>query len=258
MNKEMVFELVGEELTTLFKKHKVLLAGGSIRSLYCSTLENAHEYEKENTVKDLDIYFKSKENIIELVKDLKELGYDIICETSNAITLGQEGHYPIQLIVLENTIGGAENIMKSFDFSVCSAVFDFELEEFFFDKHFKIDNKKRKLRFNTDTSFPIASLIRVGKYVKKKYSINNIEYLKIALSINRVKISSFEDLKLQLQGIDTLILKPVTDNLIDNQDYDMNEFLDKMNEYLESTINSSYNACIEKSSERTYTIEDEF
>lgn len=242
MKAEMVYNILGEDLTKLFKKHKVLLAGGTIRCLYCSTLINADMFLEEDKIKDYDIYFKDKTNMYSLRDDLEEKGYRVSFSSSNAITMVKDGEIPIQLILLDFTIGGKESIFNSFDFTICSGIFDFETEEFYFAPTFKEDNQNRKLVFNTNTHFPISSLIRVNKYTKnKKYTISNLEYLKIALSINKLNIKTYKELKEQLNGIDTFILKPLTDNMIDNDSYDINEFLEEMEKYLDSCFNKEDN-----------------
>lgn len=260
LNKGMILELMGEELYNIFKEYNVLLAGGSLRALYCSTLENADEFEEYDQVKDLDIYFQDKECICELKEKLLNMGYHNTYKSQNAITFEKDNELQIQLITLDNTIGGIDNILESFDFSVCSAVFDFKTEEFAFHKYFEEDNQKRKLRFNYKTLYPISSLIRVGKYTqKKKYYIPNIEYLKIALAINKIEINTYADLKEQLYGIDTYVLKPLTDALIgDNEEKscDLNDFLDEMNKYLEICLLNDKE--IDDSFENPMSIEEDF
>lgn len=239
MEKEVVFKLIGEKLTNIFKRYKVVLAGGAIRCLYCQSIDNG----LKNEVKDLDIYFKNIGDFTNLYKELLDIGYYNIIETRNAITLcklnneGEKVGYPIQLIKLPETIGGEEAIFNTFDFTICSGIFDFETEEFHFAPTFEKDNKEKKIVFNINTLYPISSLIRVNKYIKKGYTISNIEYLKIALKISQLEIENYSYLKEQLLGIDTLLLKPLTDRMLEGDEKcDINEFLNQMEEYLNERL----------------------
>ena len=75
MDKKLVLNLIGKDLYDIFKKYNVILAGGTIRSLYCSTLENK-EYTEFNNVNDLDIYFTDMH--LEGTDGLKNISVDLI------------------------------------------------------------------------------------------------------------------------------------------------------------------------------------
>lgn len=233
MNSRLVKKEIGEELYSIFKKNDVILAGGALRSIYCQSIDLENEYYQENITNDIDIYFKNSKNIKDLKSDLESIGYYLDFETTNALTYRKEGYAPIQLVILESHILKPSELIKKFDFSICSAAYDFKSKKFYLNDFFEEDNRKRKLRFNPNTEYPLCSLIRVNKYSKKKYTISNIEYLKIALSINNLNINTYGELKHHLNGIDTFVLKPLTDNLIYDHKYDINTFLGKMDEYLE-------------------------
>lgn len=248
LEKKDIEKIMSKELIDIFKKYKGVLAGGTIRSLYCQKLDYKEEdYSEVDKISDFDIYFKENINYQDLKSELSKLGYTNTYETINAITLTDDEKklIPIQLIVLDFTIGQPETIINSIDFSVCAGAYDFEEEKFYLDKNFEEDNQKRKLRYNTKGRFPLAGLIRVNKYVeKKKYWISNLELLKIGLSIHNLKIDSYKDLKEQLNGIDTLLLEPLTRNLIEGEDYEMDKFMDEMEEYLERTLNKEKDAVL--------------
>lgn len=235
-------EIMSKNLIEIFKKHDCVLAGGTIRSIYCQTLTYDKDYSNEDKISDFDIYFKNSNSYNSLIKELKNLDYIVLCESLNATTLGkkdkQKNIIPIQLIKLDFTIGTPEEIINNFDFSICSACYDFKNEQFYLNENFEKDNQIRKLRYNIKGKFPLASLIRLNKYViKKKYKISNVELLKIALCINNLNLNSYKELKEQLNGIDTLLLKPLTDNLIENEKYDIEEFMDSMENYLSKALN---------------------
>ena len=68
-------------------------------------------------------------------------------------------------------------------------------------KDFLKDNANRKLVFNTNTAFPLVSGTRVKKYIMKGYEIDSLELTKVLLSINKLKINSYEDLEKHLGGM---------------------------------------------------------
>lgn len=246
MNKQDVINTLSLELYNVFKKNNVILAGGSIRSIYQQTKEKEENYiyEEQDKIQDLDIYFKNTSSISNLEEDLLNIGYKKDFYSINATSFARENSYKIQLIILPKCIKKSPlELIKTFDFSVCSGAFDFETEEFVLHENFKEDNNKRILRYNIESGFPICALIRINKYINKKsYKINSIELLKIALCINNLKIENYKQLKEQLNGIDTSLLQPLTDNLLENngteKKYDFSLFLNEMNNYLIKQLNT--------------------
>ena len=65
--------------------------------------------------------------------------------------------------------------------------------------------------------------------------ISGVEAIKIALTINALDIKTYKDLKEQLQGIDTLFLRSLTDHLKKKankkEKYNAKEFLKFFDEY---------------------------
>lgn len=236
LGKNDILKCMSNDLYEVFKKYECILAGGSIRSLYCQTLEYEEDYSEQDIISDLDIYFRDNTDYSPLVQEIKSMGYEDAFNSLNAVTLVDKDNkgIPIQIIKLDYTTGTPEEVIQKFDFSICSACYDFKEEKFYFHKYFEEDNKIRKMRYNVNGTFPIASLIRTNKYTKKKkYKISNVELLKIALCINNLNLKDYKELKKQLNGIDTLILKPLTDTLLENEKYDIDEFLNSMEEYLQ-------------------------
>jgi hypothetical protein len=54
----------------------------------------------------------------------------------------------------------------------------------------------RELIFNPKTLYPLNSLFRLRKYIAKGYRINNKEFFKIACAINKLKIETIEDFRI--------------------------------------------------------------
>jgi len=78
-------------------------------------------------------------------------------------------------------------------------------------------------------SFPISSLFRLRKFLKKEYKISGCEIIKLGLSIEKLKIDTYVKLIEQLMGIDIAFLKDLIDTMntceFNNKTYDFDEFL---------------------------------
>jgi hypothetical protein len=204
-----------------------MIAGGACTSVF-----------SDNQVNDLDIYFKSAEDYQKVVnKVMPSLKDNEYFATSCAFSFKRNG-VRIQLIkkIFAST---PEGVMDNFDFTVCECVYLPKTQEFVMGENFLADLCGRRLVYNINAKYPIASLWRVNKYVKKGFKLAAIESIKLALCINNLNIKNYQDLKEQLEGIDTLFLAELTDVLIknENKEYDLKTALDYMNQVLEQKLN---------------------
>lgn len=180
-------EYLGEELYQILKKRECFIAGGFIRNLFTNS-----------EVNDVDIYFRNKKNLEELLLDEFNGNY-ILSATKKAITLKYDNKL-LQLIHIDY-FEAAEKIFNSFDFTCCMGAYDFKNEEFILHKDFLKHNAQRILKFNNNTLFPIVSALRINKYVEKGYNISRKTFIEIMLSINDLQINTFEEFKNQLGGM---------------------------------------------------------
>lgn len=186
--KQKLYSYIGENLLKYFKEYKVILAGGAITSLFCN-----------RKINDLDIYFKSKEDCAELATELYECKIWIKAFTEKALLFTLE-EKEVQFIYFKE-FKKAEDIFKTFDFTINMGAFDFETEKFILNPKFISHNMNRKLEINTNTSFPINTLLRIKKYEERGYCLSKSEILKLSLAINKLKIESWEDLKEHFGGM---------------------------------------------------------
>lgn len=205
---------------------KWFIAGGACTSVF--TL---------NPINDLDIFFNvnDEEEFDEVFGYLvyhfqKNFGVSIedAFETDAALSYNIDGNR-VQLI--KKFRGTPEEIISNFDYSVVQCAFLPHIEEFVMSSNFLYDNASRTLRYNTDiegVSYPIASLMRAEKYIKRGYKFTGVEALKLGLTINNLKINTYKDLKEQIEGIDTYYFKGLTDKLLNEgeKSYDLNEFME--------------------------------
>lgn len=187
MKKNKLKEYLGEKLYDILKKYNCIIAGGAICSLFTN-----------RDINDIDIYFKNKEDLFNLLIDEME-GYYVLSATRKAILIKYEDK-EVQFIhfkYYKNT----EEIFETFDFTACMGAFAFETEEFTLHKDFLKHNSQRILMYNTKTAFPIISALRIDKYKNKGYNISKLEFMKIMMTINNLKINSYKELEEQIGGM---------------------------------------------------------
>ncbi len=185
--KNKLKEYLGDKLYDILKKYNCIIAGGSI----CSIFTN-------RDINDIDVYFRSKDDISRLL--LNEMsGYYVLCATQKAILMKYDSK-EVQFIHFKY-YEKAEDIFETFDFTICMGAYDFKTEEFILHKEFLKHNAQRILIYNVTTAFPIISALRINKYKDKGYKISKMEFIKIMMTINSLKIKSYKELKEQIGGM---------------------------------------------------------
>lgn len=229
-NNILIKELFKIDILEELKKLDCILAGGAITSVFCS-----------RKINDYDIYFKTKESLNLLSRWLMSKGeFSLVYQSELALTFKhEENNVTIQLILLPNLIiaTSMEKLIQNFDFSVCMGAYEFKTQKFYLNDMFFIHNSQRRLVFNPLSKFPICALYRTKKYIKKGYTLAGSEMIKIALCINKLNIKTFGDLKKHLKGIDTFLLKEITDSLVDTEVFDLDKFF-KLIESVEPNTSS--------------------
>jgi hypothetical protein len=186
--KNKLYAFIGNDLVSLFKQHKVFIAGGLITSLFTN-----------REINDIDVYFRSKEALASFIEDIYENGTYISCNTKKA-TLFIKDDKQVQAIHFDY-YKSSEDIFRDFDFTINMGAFDFSNEQFYFDKNFFKHNSQRLIQFNKETAFPLISLMRIKKYDEKGYTISKPEMYRIIMTCMDLKINSYEELKEQLGGL---------------------------------------------------------
>ena len=182
---------LGDRLYKDLKKHKAIIAGGMITSLFTN---------KE--INDVDVYFRDNDNMYLFAERAIEDNY-VVAHTKKATQFINSLIYGkvIVQIIHYRTYKKVEDIFDTYDFTVCMGAFDFETEEFVLHPDFLKHNAQRILRFNSKTSYPLISAIRTQKYENKGYSLSKAEYFRILMTCMTLNITSYEELKEQLGGM---------------------------------------------------------
>lgn len=212
--KNKLKSILGDNLYKHLKKHEMIVAGGTITSLFTG-----------NPINDIDVYSRSNEDSLNFAEDYL-LDNFIVSHTAKA-TQVLDGELPVQLIHYR-TFNNVEDIYSSFDFTVCSGAFDFKTEEFILHEDFLKHNSQRVLRFNSNTDYPIISALRVQKYEDKGYKISKAEFIRIILSCMLLEIKTYGDLKDQLGGMYQESYENLFKDVSDDDELDLQEALDSL------------------------------
>jgi len=202
------------------------IAGGACTSIFSNTKIN-----------DLDVYCRDIDSFCKMSNFFSKVDGDgnyvnhLLAETLNADTYKCK-NTTVQLI--KKYFLPPEQLIEKFDFTICMCAYDVQADEFVMGKDFIYDLSKRSLRFTGKTEYPIASLCRMKKFLKRDFNVSAVDMIAIALSINNLHMGTFKDLKEQLEGIDTSLLSDLTDAFMDRKDarYEMTEVLSLMDEKL--------------------------
>ena len=192
--KAILKQFIGKRLYALLKQHKCIIAGGSIRSIFCK--EDIH---------DIDVYFRDKESFRYVATALKSNVVVSITDKQmsyiyKSYSRKDKEPFVVQLINFKY-YEEATDIFDTFDFHCCMGAYDFEKEDFVLDDSFLLDNASKTITFNSGTSFPIVTLSRILKYETYGYKIPQRELIKIGLKIADMHIDNWDEFKKQIGGM---------------------------------------------------------
>jgi hypothetical protein len=212
-------DAAGSKVLELMDEHGAFVAGGAITSVFSS--------EKIN---DLDLFFRSADKLQSALASVPSDQKTV--DTESALSFVADGRR-IQLIRV--LTGTPEDVIRSFDFTICQGAFS-EETGFVLGSSFLHHLAQRRLVFNLAAEYPICSLYRARKFIRRGYHFSGIEAIKLGLKIQNLKLSTLGELKKQLMGIDTLFLKDLTDSLKGQEEkaYDLNDLLAMLEPYMES------------------------
>jgi hypothetical protein len=235
---------IDKHIYELLKKHDGFIAGGAVLSALTS-----------KKINDYDIYFSDEEACHKFIDDLKlkdkkspwtnvdkrqgileeSMKANVeIFKTSTAITFfTKKKKYQVVTAFYLPVM----DLFKKYDFTVCMVAYHPKANDFSMYETAMEDIAEKRLKFNIGTEFPIVSLLRVIKYQQKGFIISGLEMIKLALTVHALKLHDYATLKAQLQGIDTLFLKELTDILstekFAEKEYEFDAFIHMFDEYID-------------------------
>jgi hypothetical protein len=185
--KQQFKNYLGTATYNMLKSYNVIVAGGAITSIFTN---------KE--INDIDIYFRSKQDLSDFLYNEMRSNW-VIAHTDKAFLFKHNGK-KLQAIYFRY-FETANDIFNTFDYTVCMGAYDFKSEEFILHEDFLRHNASKILKFNSNTSYPIVSALRISKYLNKGYYISKPEYLRVMLTIANTHITTYEELKAQMGGM---------------------------------------------------------
>lgn len=209
----------GATVLELMGAHDAFIAGGAVTSVFSS--------EKIN---DFDLFFPSQDALNAACENVLSDPDKTSLRTDSAVSF-IVGGTRIQLV--KAVVGNPDDVIKKFDFTICQAAWDGK--QFHFAPDFMQHLSQRRLVYNINSDYPICSLYRARKFIKRGFHFSGIDAIKLGLRIQALRIDNCGELRRQLMGIDTLFLKELTDSLAGQEEksYDFNEFLSTLEPYLE-------------------------
>lgn len=135
--------------------------------------------------------------------------YEPVCITDNAITLTDK----IQIVI--RFIGTAAEIHKNFDFIHCQCYYDSNSGELVVTPEAIESILTRELKYS-GSLYPIATLFRLRKFIKRGWNINAGQIFKIAYQIKDFDLNNIDVLRDQLCGVDILYFAELIRKLKDS------------------------------------------
>lgn len=167
---------------------KCYVAGGALTSIATG---------KHDQIEDYDCFFSDVDSCVTAIRYMKDNNPHVGFVSDKAITYVMKDGTKIQFIY-DEFYPTAEDIFKSFDFTVCCAAYDNIKDDIITHESFWMHNAQKYLKFNSGTRFPLISSLRVNKYQSKGYKTSRNEMIKIGLAIASLNLTTWEEAKKQL------------------------------------------------------------
>lgn len=148
--------------------------------------------------------------------------------STNAISLSND----IQIVI--RFYGNVEEIHKNYDYVHCTCSYDYKTNEVNLPSR-ALEAIINKELIYTGSKYPLCSIIRSRKFLKRGWHINAGQYLKMCLQLNELDLKDMKVFKDQLTGVDSAYFNEAIEMIIKKQEEDTNFKID--NTYLFEIIN---------------------
>jgi hypothetical protein len=116
--------------------------------------------------------------------------------TTNAITLSDD----IQIVV--RFVGNIDKIHENYDFTHCKCGYDYATNELYVPQDAMESMMNKELKYTT-SRYPLCSIIRMRKFIKRGWHINAGQIVKIAWDLHLLNLADVSVLEDQMVGVDT-------------------------------------------------------
>jgi hypothetical protein len=204
----------------IYIKDKVVL--GKLINYYINKINKKYPYYTiESIEKDERFFIKIKsDGVIEESLKLEKTEnptYDVLFVSSNAITLSDK----IQIVV--RFFGNPEQIHENFDYIHCTCYWKS------WDNELVLPPRALEAIINKElvysgSKYPICSIIRSRKFIKRDWQITAGQYLKMVFDCNKLDLEDVDTLQDQLMGVDSAFFNELI-RYIDRQRKDNENFV---------------------------------
>lgn len=126
--------------------------------------------------------------------------------SSNAITLSDK----VQLVI--RFYGEPDQIHENYDFVHCTNYYDHKTEEVTLRQEALESLMNKELRY-VGSKYPLCSVIRTRKFIKRGFYISAGQYLKMCFQLSQLDLTNIDVLEDQLVGVDSAYFMVVIDAL---------------------------------------------
>ncbi len=154
------------------------VAGGAVRDLFSIGYVTS----------DIDVYFNNRREALLVERELRKKKAKVTFRNKQLTNLKFKGK-KIQLIRSVYYNNNIEGLIDNFDFTVCCGAVD--RNSITLHNDFLMDLAAKRLVFHK-INFPLSSMVRVHKYIRKGFRICNGNMLKLVKAIQTVDVSNVQ------------------------------------------------------------------
>lgn len=152
-------------------------------------------------------------------KKAKKPSYSPMFFSTNAISLSDK----IQLVI--RFFGSVEDIHLNFDYVHCTCSYDYDTDKLILPSK-ALEAIINKELIYTGSKYPLCSIIRTRKFIKRGWHINAGQYVKMALQLNDMDLKNVDVLREQLTGVDSAYFEALIGYVNDGLENDPNLIVD--------------------------------
>ncbi len=183
-----------------------------VRSDGVASSESSENPEEELSLDDISGNMDKADNIEfselnkQKQKDTEKEKYEPVFLSTNAITLSDK----VQIVI--RFYGEPEEIHSNYDFVHCTNYWRSDTKKLYTNTE-ALEATLSKTLYYQGSKYPLCSIIRTRKFLKRGWHINAGQYLKMAMQLNELDLSDIHVLEEQLVGVDTMYFLDLIDRL---------------------------------------------
>lgn len=178
--------------------------GGDIR-MFIKSSGIVEDLDDPNIANE-ELIMEHEEGIIVSDEPIEKELFQPVFISDNAISLSG------MIQIVTRFYGEPEEIHKNFDFVHCTCYWEYKCSKLTTPNEALLAMMNKDLIY-TGSLFPICSIIRTRKFIKRDWKISAGQYLKMAWQISQLNLNDFFVLKDQLIGVDAAYFNMIVNAL---------------------------------------------